>query len=72
MHFEPKLWVFTEGVRWRIAGAVAIGLAAVGLGIARLALLGWLISRVYAGDDLSQLAGPIALVAVAMARDGGP
>lgn len=70
MHFEPKLWVFTEGVRWRIAGAVAIGLAAVGLGIARLALLGWLISRVYAGDDLSQLAGPIALVAAAMVLRG--
>lgn len=70
MHFEPKLWVFTEGVRWRIAGAVAIGLAAVGLGIARLALLGWLIARVYAGDDLSQLAGPIALVAAAMVLRG--
>lgn len=40
MHFEMRLWAYTEGVRWRIAGAVAIGLMAVALGIARLALLG--------------------------------
>ena len=43
MHFEPRLWQFTEGLRLRILGTTLIGLVAVGLGVARLALLGWLI-----------------------------
>ena len=42
MHIEPRLLVFTKGIRWRIAGAVALGLVSVGLGVARLGLLGWL------------------------------
>src|SRR5437899_922115 len=43
MHFEPRLWIFTEGVRLRILWAVFVGLVAVGLGVARLGLLGSLI-----------------------------
>src|SRR5262245_3666503 len=66
MHFEPRLWIFTEGVRLRIAGAVLIGLAAVGLGVARMGLLGWLIGEVFAGRDLPFLALPIALIALVM------
>ena len=52
MHFEPRLWTFTEGVRLRILWAMLIGLIAVGLGVARLGLLGWLIGEVFAGRDL--------------------
>ncbi|MCW5748912.1 MAG: ABC transporter ATP-binding protein, partial [Alphaproteobacteria bacterium] len=70
MHFEPRLWVFTEGVRLRIAGAVLIGLLAVGLGVARLALLGWLIGQVFAGRPLADLAWPIALIALVMVLRG--
>ena len=70
MHFEMRLWAFTEGVRWRIAGAVAIGLAAVALGIARLALLGWLIARVFQGATLQELLLPAALVGFAMILRG--
>ena len=47
-------------MRLRIAGAVGIGLLAVGLGIARLGLLGWLIGQVFAGRDLCELVPPIA------------
>ena len=50
MHFETRLWQFTAGVRLRILYAVLIGLVATCFGIARLALLGWLIGRVFAGD----------------------
>ena len=53
MHIEPRLLVFTKGVRWRIAGAVGIGLLAVGLGIARLGLLGWLIGQVFSAGRLA-------------------
>ncbi|TXL71592.1 ABC transporter ATP-binding protein [Vineibacter terrae] len=70
MHFEPRLWVFTEGVRLRIAWAVVIGLVAVGLGVARLGLLGWLIGEVFAGRSVEALALPIALIAVVMVLRG--
>src|SRR5262245_33921862 len=70
MHFEPRLWNFTEGVRLRIGGAVLIGLGAVGFGVARLALLGWLIGEVFAGKSLAELWLPIALVAAVMLLRG--
>src|SRR5215813_10068256 len=66
MHFEPRLWIFTKGVRLRILWAVLIGLIAVGFGVARLALLGWLIGEVFAGRDLAALAVPIAVIAAVM------
>ena len=69
MHFEGRLWQFTAGVRGRIAGSAAIGLLAAALGVARLALLGWLIGRVFAGDTLAQLAWPaLAVGGVILAR----
>lgn len=70
MHFETRLWAFTEGVRWRIACAVLVGLAAVALGVARLALLGWLIGRVFAGDTVEQLMWPIIAIAAVMVLRG--
>ena len=36
MHIEPRLLVFTKGVRGRIAAAVGLGLFSVGMGVARL------------------------------------
>ncbi len=70
MHIEPRLLVFTKGVRWRIAGAVGIGLLAVGLGIARLGLLGWLIGQVFLGRPISELVPSILLIALVMVLRG--
>ncbi|MEQ8398360.1 ABC transporter ATP-binding protein [Thalassobaculum sp.] len=70
MHFEPRLWAFTKGVRGRIVWAVLVGLIAVGLGVARLALLGWLIARVFAGDSLTDLLPAAVGVAVVMVLRG--
>jgi ATP-binding cassette, subfamily B, bacterial len=70
MHFEPRLWIFTRGVRRRIVWTVLVGLAAVGFGVARLGLLGWLIGAVFAGRDVATLALPIALIAAVMALRG--
>src|SRR2546428_321233 len=64
MYFSRQLWAFTAGLRARIAGAAALGLVGVGLGIARLALLGWLLARVLTGTPLSDLALPIATIVV--------
>ncbi len=63
MHFETRLWQFSKGVRLRILYAVLIGLTATALGIARLALMGWLIGRIFAGDSFSQLVTPLLFVA---------
>jgi len=70
MHIEPRLLVFTKGIRLRIAGAVVLGLLSVGLGVARLGLLGWLIGQVFAGRPLGELVMPVALIALVMVLRG--
>ena len=71
MHLERRLLAFTEGFRLRIAGAALVGLAAVGLGVARLVLLGWLLGQVFAGRPLSSLVLPIVAIAAVMVLRGG-
>ena len=70
MYFDRRLWGFTRGVRLRIFGAVALGVLAVLLGIARLALLGWLIAQVFSGTTLQALLMPFAGVALVMIARG--
>ncbi|MBK8158507.1 MAG: ABC transporter ATP-binding protein [Rhodospirillaceae bacterium] len=70
MHIEKRLWIFTDGVRGRIAWATLIGLVAVGLGVLRLALLGWLIGAIFAGQSIEALANPILAIAGVMALRG--
>jgi ATP-binding cassette, subfamily C, bacterial CydCD len=66
VYLDPRLWALTSGVRGRIAFTVLVGLAAVAAGIARLALLGWLLGRVLAGESLASLTPAIALTALAL------
>ena len=70
MFFDTRLWQFTRGVRLRIAAAVAMGVFASLVGIGRLALLGWLLARVFGGDTFSELMVPFALVAAVMVLRG--
>jgi len=70
MHFDRQLWFFTAGVRLRIAWATFVGLLAVGLGMARLMLLAWLIAEVFAGRDIGALVLPIAGIAAIMILRG--
>ncbi len=70
MYFDRRLWGFTRGVRLRIFSAVALGVLAVLLGIARLALLGWLIAQVFSGTTLQALLMPFAGVALVMIARG--
>ena len=67
---DPRLLAFTAGVRGRIAFAVAVGLAAAVVGIARFAALGWLIAGVFAGEPFEALAGKFALVGAIMLLRG--
>jgi len=70
MFLDSRLWQFTEGMRWRIAGAVCVGLLAALVGIGRLALLGWLLAQVFAGASAQSLIVPVALVALVMGLRG--
>ena len=70
MHFESRLWAFTKGLRLRIVYAVVIGLAATAFGIARLALLGWLIGRIFAGDGFGDLLLPLLAVGLVIVLRG--
>ena len=70
MFFDLRLWAFTKGVRGRIGLAIAIGLLAALVGIGRLALLGWLIARIFAGDGLIELALPMVAIALVMMLRG--
>ncbi len=63
MYVDRQLWSFTAGLRRRILAAATLGLVGVALGIARLALLGWLLARVLAGAAVAELAAPIVAVA---------
>ncbi|MEX0759874.1 MAG: ABC transporter ATP-binding protein, partial [Tistlia sp.] len=55
MYFDPRLWPFTQGLRGRIAAAVGVGLVSSLIGVARLALLGWLLGRILGGATLAEL-----------------
>jgi len=70
VYLNRRLWAFTRGVRLRIAGTALAGLLAVLAGTARLALLGWVLGRVLAGDTLAELAWPVAGVAALIALRG--
>lgn len=70
MHIEPRLLVFTQGVRARIGATVAVGLLGVAFGVARLGLLGWLIGQIFAGRPTGDLVLPVALIALVMLLRG--
>jgi ATP-binding cassette subfamily C protein CydCD len=70
VYIDPRLWAFTRGVRGRIAATVAIGLLQVVAGIARLALLGWVLARIFAGASLAELLLPLAATAAAIVIRG--
>jgi ATP-binding cassette subfamily B protein len=65
MYFDRQLWQLTRGLRGRILLAIAIGLAASAFGIARFALLGALLARVFTGAGATAIA--LAAVGVALA-----
>jgi ATP-binding cassette subfamily C protein CydCD len=70
MYFSLRLFALTKGLRPRIALAAFVGLAALAAGVARLALTGWLIGRVFQGEGLSSLALPLVVLGVLIAARG--
>jgi ATP-binding cassette subfamily C protein CydCD len=70
VHFDSRLWLFTKGFRWRIFLSFLVGVFAVGVGVARLASLGWLLSRIIGGAGISELLLPIIVIALLMFTRG--
>ena len=65
MYFDRRLWQLTRGLRGWIALAILLGLVASVVGIARFAILGVLLSRVF--DDAGFIAIGVPAVGVAAA-----
>ena len=70
MYFDRRLWELTKGLRGRIALAILIGLVAAGFGIARFALLGALLARVFTGSGVAVIAALALAVAGAVVLRG--
>src|SRR6201987_3730932 len=70
MYFDRRLWQLTRGLRGWIALAVLLGLVASVVGIARFAILGVLLSRVFNGAGFVAIAIPAIGVAVAVLLRG--
>ena len=70
MYLDRRLWVFTEGVRARIAATILLGLLSAAAGVARLALLGWLLAKIFTDQPIAELALPFALTAAVMLLRG--
>jgi ATP-binding cassette, subfamily B, bacterial len=70
MFFDARLWGLTAGARRAMAVCVVVGIAAAVVGIVRLALLGWLIGRVFQGATVAELTLPFVAVAGVMILRG--
>ena len=66
MYFDRRLWELTRGLRGRIGLAILLGLLASGFGIARFALLGALLARVFTDAGFTIIATLAAGVAAAV------
>jgi len=70
MYLDRRLWVFTAGVRGRIAASILLGLVAAASGVARLALLGWLLGKIFSGAEIGDLILPFILTTGVMLLRG--
>ena len=70
MYFNLRLWGMTKGLRTAIFLAAGVGLIAISIGIARLALTGVVIARLFQGEDFSEVVQPLLLVGVLIVLRG--
>ena len=70
MYFDRRLWQLTRGMRGWIALAIVLGLVAAVVGIARFAILGVLLSRVFDSAGFVAIAIPAVGVGIAVLLRG--
>jgi ABC-type multidrug transport system fused ATPase/permease subunit len=66
MHFDLRLWRMTNGLRWRIALGIALGLLGLAVGIARFAFLGQFLARLFRAAPAGELVVPLVGTLVAI------
>ena len=70
MYFSLRLFAMTRGLRGNIVAATLVGLVALAAGMARLALTGWIIARVFQGESLSAVLVPLVVLGTLIAARG--
>ena len=70
MYFDPKLWIFTAGIRHKIYGNIGVGLTAATFGVLRLGLIGWLLSHIIRGESLNEIVWLIILIGLVIVFRG--
>ena len=70
MYFNLRLFALSKGLRMRILLAAVVGMAALGAGMARLALTGWIIAQVFQGESLRAIVMPLAVLGALIAARG--
>ena len=70
MYFDTRLWAMTRGTRPRIALCALLGLLGLAAGIARFALLGQFLARLFAGAPVAALWPPLAGTAAVIVLRG--
>ena len=56
MYFDSRLWMMMAGLRLRVAGAVVLGLLAMGFGVLRFVFLGRVLALAFKGAPPQQIA----------------
>ncbi|MCX4152972.1 MULTISPECIES: ABC transporter ATP-binding protein [Paraburkholderia] len=73
MYFDSRLWMMMAGLRLRVAGAVALGLIAMGFGVLRFVFLGRVLALAFEGAPPHQIAlaaaGTVACMLLRAALD---
>jgi ATP-binding cassette, subfamily B, bacterial len=73
MYFDSRLWKMMAGLRLRVAGAVCLGLIAMGFGVMRFVFLGRVLALAYQGAAVRQIAlaaaGTVACMLLRAALD---
>src|SRR5690606_27121278 len=70
MYFDAKLWAMTQGIRLRILFCALLGVMGLAAGIARFALHGQFLARLFAGASAQDLWPPLAGAAAAILLRG--
>ncbi|MGE0802474.1 MAG: ATP-binding cassette domain-containing protein [Lautropia sp.] len=70
MYLDTRLWALTRGVRLRMLACALLGLLALASGIARFALLGLFLARLFDGAGGAALGWPLAAAAAVIVLRG--
>ena len=71
MYFDKRLWAMMAGLQTRVAGAVALGLLAMAIGILRFVFLGRVLALAFSGASAGSVAIAAAITALCILLRAG-